>query len=174
MTAFLIIIIICLITGAFISSTKAIKKAGFNLTAKGSRLVELEEFDKWARVLVPEYKEIANCNHPFDLDEARNRMNIHKRYSDHGVYFIALSGWNNREALDLLITRYNLPTNQELNLYYNQFSGYENYASLAHVLAACAKRSIKQRGYNYGAIDYNQLRTDNQLRKKIENKYPRI
>lgn len=141
--------------------------------------VEVEEFAKWAETIFKDYSDIVG------IENAKNEITpywteLGREYADfyedeeglimpkviwnrrsHLCLLKPFTGLKNKAAIEILIIKYELPTNEQmrfdksangLNGIFNVYAVMnENYYSdVSRILLLVVYRSLKQRGYNLG------------------------
>jgi len=167
MTALLIAVLI-LVPILAISQTNTKKKMqNYRASNRGSRAIELEEWDKWSKLLFREYKELTNLE--IDFPALRKYDTIAYSYafafSRLGDFPRHQERWRNLETIEILRVKHKLPTNDELGS--NPY-----YKSLFNIMHQCVRRAVHERGYKYGGTDYEKHNATKAKRKETESAYP--
>jgi len=172
---------ICAFVGIGSSLKKKAETRKNRATNRGSRAVELEEWNRWARILFAEYKELTGLDLVYP---AINTANDFAR-----AYYNAFSDpydltnknkWKDAQAIETLRIRHNLPSDDEIYTLHEWMYSKKilhrptNYTSLAYIIAQCVYRAVHERGYKYGGIDYEQQDKTRQQWQEIKQKYPRL
>jgi|GEM_PF-2837297 len=162
MTALLITAALCLFVGIVNLITVKARAKAYRARNRGSRAVEIEEWDTWSRILLREYNELTGFNLPYpkikftvgSFDRA-----YYNAFSD--PYELTNENvWKDAVAIETLRVRHTLPSDDEI--YTLQEWMYKKkiinrpvlYTSLAYVIHQCVYRAVHERGYKYGGKDW--------------------
>ncbi len=85
MTALLITALLCLAVGISSSLRKKKEAKDYRARTRGSRVVEIEEWDRWSVLLLKEYNALIGLNIPYPMIQFRSD-------NPGRTYFIAFSG----------------------------------------------------------------------------------
>ena len=119
MTTFLVAMAVCLAVGIVDLISKKTRARVYRTLNRGSRVVEMEEWNKWSKQLLEEYNELTGLNIPYPEIKI-----IENNYS--GAYYYAFSGpyapslenkWKDADAIEALRVRHNLPSDDELYIH---------------------------------------------------------
>jgi len=178
MTALFIIGTLCLIVGTTNLIKVKARARAYRAVNRGSRVVEIEEWDKWSRLLLKEYNQLTGYELPYP--EIKFTSGSFDR-----AYYIAFSEpyefesnkWKDSNALEILRTRHNLPTDEEI--YTLQEWMYKKkiikrptfYTCLAYVINQCVYRAVHERGYKYGGKDWEGQNAARLKWEEIQDKH---
>lgn len=227
MTAFLIILVLCIVFGIMSYADKQTAKVKDIESNTGSRYIEESEWRIWGERLIKEYKEITGYPLPelkiepsgscsiegayynalssstnllfdrkdlprmeFDHDKFKadgftqsdietGRVTIKdlSRYAKNKID-IPTFPFKDKNALEILRERHNLPTDAEFAIKDNWLLGQNttattnHYDSLFDIIEQCVYRSVHELGYKYGGYDPIGTELAMIREKKIEEKYP--
>ena len=161
MTTLIIVATICIVVGTVnLLNAKARAKA-YRARNRGSRAAEIEEWDKWSRILLTEYNELTGQNLPYPKIKFTSSCFDRAYYNAFSEpYEFKDNKLKDALALESLRVRHSLPTDDEL--YALQEWMYKKkivnrptfYTCLAYVIIQCVYRSIHERGYKYAGKDW--------------------
>ena len=175
MTALIIVATICLVVGTINLVTVKARARAYRARSRGSRSAEMEEWDKWSRVLLKEYNELTGQNLPYPTIKFTSGCYDRAYYNAFSEpYEFRDNKWKDLNALEVLRTRHNLPTDDEL--YALQEWMYKKkivnrptfYTCLSYVIIQCVYRSIHERGYKYAGKDWEGQEAARQKWKEIK------
>ena len=178
MTTFLVAMAVCLAVGIVDLISKKTKAQTYKTSNRGSRAVELEEWNKWSALLLEEYNELTGLNIPYpEIKLTSDNFCGAYYYAFGGPYAPSLENkWKDAAAIEALRVRHNLPSDDEL--YINEEWMYSrkivcrptHYTSLGYVILKCVHRSVHERGYMYGGRDWDGEEAARLKWKEIESK----
>ena len=172
MTALLIVGVICLFFGIFSSAQKRQQASSWKSQNQASFVAEVEEYARWGEMLFKEYCDLVG-NHYTRLETANAMMyksndfyfcddgslmpkiDAHTRSSMGTKFYDTFRRYKNKEAIEALRVKYNLPTDHamrfekgggEFNVYTDLHKEY--YKSLYDIMYLCIYRALRFRGLN--------------------------
>jgi hypothetical protein len=179
MTALLITALLCLAFGISSSLLKKKEAKEFRTRTRGSRVAEIEEWDRWSEALLYEYNRLTGFNISYPIIQFRSDNPGRAYYiAFSGLYELATANrWKDLNAIETLRLKYNLPSDDELyaldEWMYNKkiLSRPPRYTNLADVISKCVHRAVNGRGYKYGGTDYDGQEAARLKWKEIEVKH---
>ena len=177
MNALIIVLTVFFICGGLSSLTaKALAKLR-RAQERGSRAVELEEFDRWSSLLLNEYNELTGQNIPYPaIDPDKKLWELYKLFQD--PYVFVNNKWKDAEAIESLRLKHNLPSDEEIDIMHKAAfgkilrEGSTYYTSLARIIEQCVIHSVHKRGYKYQGTDYEERENIWRQWEEIRQKSP--
>jgi hypothetical protein len=184
LTLLIIVVIACIIIGGVSSLNAKANNAQHRASTRSSYEVENEEWNKWERIIFNDYKAIMGFDGelplPGDLILSNGAKINRTNYFRNKKYVNPLNhiDWSNNDAINTLIQKYNLPTNDELNaitqyiVINSKPIDRNNYTDLAAVMYYCVKRAVNERGYAYGVNYFDDRKIILEQQEIIYKKHP--
>ncbi|MCL2630370.1 MAG: hypothetical protein FWD49_02455 [Firmicutes bacterium] len=179
MTALIIVATICLVVGTFnLINARAGAKA-YRARNRGSRVAEIEEWDRWSRILLAEYNELTGLELSYPeikFTSGRFDRAYYNAFSEPYTLTNA-NPWKDETALETLRIRHKLPSDDEI--YSLQEWMYKKkiinrptlYTSLAYLIQQCVYRAVHKRDYKYGGKDWEGEEAAKQKWEEIQSKH---
>ena len=159
MNAFIIFLLAWLGIGSYDKLSKKAEAKRYRIENRGSRDVELEEWTRWSKTLFESYKQLTGLNIPYPkIRFTKGNIGHAFRNAFNGTanYPREIDRWSDRNALEVLRVRHNLPTDDEIYTIkeWQQKTKIVHrptlYTNLAYIIAQCVFRAVHERGYKYG------------------------
>jgi len=163
MNAFIIFLLAWLGIGTYDKLNKKAEAQKYRKENRGSRDVELEEWNRWSRILFDGYKQLTGMS----IDYPTIRFGtgsisyaFQTAFNGRSNFPREMDLWSDKNALEALRVQHNLPTDDEI---YTIQEWHRNtkilhrpthYTDLAYIMAQCVYRAVHERGYKYGGRQF--------------------
>jgi hypothetical protein len=179
MTALIIVATICIVVGTVNLINVKARARAYRASNRGSRIVELEEWDKWSRLLLKEYNELTGLELPYPKIQFTSGSFDRAFYNAFSEPYALTKAnvWKDATALETLRIRHKLPSNNEIYtlqewMYKKKFLNRPTfYTCLAYVIIQCVYRTVNERGYKYGGKDWEGQEAVRLKWKEIESNH---